>query len=146
MNQDIRYILSLLSCLIFMVATGCVEPEDGETGSCLDALPSSCSPQYFPSFENVYTYTLSQSCAGGGSSCHSNDGRQGGLNLSSQETAYESLTSPDASRVLADDPACSDLMIRLESTTPGIAMPPGLPLSPEEKCAIMMWIEQGALP
>jgi len=129
-----------------MMTTGCEEPANAELSSCLETLPSSCTPQYLPTFENVYKNTFSKSCAGGGSSCHADTNHHGGLDFSSQETAYETIAKPDLGLVVAGDPDCSELMIRLESTTSGIAMPPGAPLSPEEKCAIMMWIEQGAMP
>ena len=146
MHQNTTHMLSVFACLILMMSTGCEEPKDEELRTCLDALPSSCTPQYIPTFENVYENTLSKSCAGGGSSCHADINHHGGLDFSSQASAYETIANPDLGLIIAGDPACSELMIRLESTTSGIAMPPGSPLSPEEKCAIMMWIEQGAMP
>jgi len=47
-------------------------------------------------------------------------------------------------RVLPRDPACSPLMVRLESPDPNFVMPRGDRLSEPALCVFVQWIKQGA--
>ncbi|MSP25303.1 MAG: hypothetical protein EXR75_09100 [Myxococcales bacterium] len=113
--------------------------DDLET-SCLASLPEDCTPLYAPTFDNVFTNTLSKSCGIGGAACHTSAGNKGGLALDDQDGAYAMLLD---GRVVAGDPACSLLMARLEAAGES-AMPPGSPLSEAERCSIAAWIRAGA--
>lgn len=103
-------------------------------------LAAECTPLYEPTFENVYTNTLGPSCAVSGASCHASQGRQAGLDFGSVELAHAALSSV----VRVDEPACSPLLLRLESAELGFSMPPGRQLSSAERCSIRRWIEAGA--
>jgi hypothetical protein len=91
-------LLALLSC-----ADECVE------------LPADCTPQYTPTFDNVWANTLSTTCALSG--CHATG--QGGLTMGT--------TADEAYSALLD----------------GYVVP-GSVLAQEERCAVETWIAQGA--
>lgn len=105
---------------------------------------TSCAPLYAPTFANVYARTLAPSCATGGSSCHGPAGGRGGLVLADETSAYAALL--DGGRVIPSDPGCSELIARVTSTDPDRQMPPGSALSEAERCAIVQWIANGAMP
>jgi hypothetical protein len=112
---------------------------------------TTCAPGYVPTFANVYKNTLSVSCGNGNSSCHSPTGHMGGLVLDSQGTAYTGLTAqsqidPTRLRVVPGDPACSLLIVRTDSPGKDYQMPKGDPLSEPERCALVQWVEMGAMP
>ena len=109
------------------------------SGSCLD-LPETCTPQYEPGFDAVYANTVRTSCALSG--CHGNGAASGGLAMGS--TASEAWTALGG-YVDPGSPACSLLLDHLEPAGIG-DMPPGEPLSEEERCAIREWIVAGAPP
>jgi hypothetical protein len=115
----------------------------GTDPTCI-VVSADCAPLYEPSFDNVYSRTLSQGCAASGSSCHSSEGAKAGLNFSSADQSYALLLGEDdgIARVSAGDAGCSILVQRLESNSD--PMPPGQPLSEAERCAIIQWIDQGA--
>lgn len=110
-----------------------------EAEPCVE-LSASCTPLYEPTFQNVHANTLVPSCAVAGASCHAAEGRQGGLDFSTAESAHAALLGV----ARPEDAACSPVLVRLESTEAGFAMPPGRPLSAEERCAIRRWIEAGS--
>jgi hypothetical protein len=105
---------------------------------------TSCAPGYVPTFTNVYTNTIKQSCGTDDSSCHSASGRAGGLSMETQDAAYTNLMS--AGRVKPGDPACSKMIVRTDSPGKDYQMPPGDPLSPQERCALIQWVNMGAMP
>lgn len=105
--------------------------------TCL-ALPEDCTPQYTPSFDAVYSNTLSPSCALSG--CHG--GAQGQGDLAMGENA-EDAHAAILPFVIPGDPGCSDLVDHLSPEGAG-DMPPGTLLAEEERCAIARWIAQGA--
>lgn len=111
---------------------------DGPTGeSCLD-LPADCTPQYTPTFDQVWANTLQPSCALSG--CHGGTSASGGLALGDDaDTAHAALSA----LVAPGDPACSPLVDWLEPEGRG-AMPPGSLLVEEERCAVRQWIADGA--
>ncbi len=115
------------------------------------AVDLTCAPGYVPTFTNVYRNTLSASCGGAKSSCHSSAGSMGGLAMPDAQTTYANLLAPsrrDPSRlrVVAGDPACSPLIVRTNSPGSDYQMPPGDALSPEERCALVHWVADGAQP
>lgn len=118
---------------------------DGGAEACVE-LPSSCGPEFNPTFNEVYTRVIEPSCARGtGSVCHAAEGRQGDLDLSDPDVAYGMLLGETRSALVRPgDAACSPLTARLRATDPDLLMPPGQPLRPATLCAIERWIEEGA--
>jgi hypothetical protein len=115
-------------------ATGCPGTR------CVD-VPVDCTPQYEPTFDAVWTHTLSGSCALSG--CHGGTSASGGLSMgTTAEQAYDALS---AGYVAPGDAACSVLVDHLEPGGLG-DMPPGTTLSEEERCAVRTWIDEGAAP
>ena len=117
--------------MIFLLAFG------GCGGDCLD-LPETCTPQYEPTFEAVYANTVSGTCQLSG--CHGQGSSSGGLAMGS--TADEAHAAISA-YVDPEEPGCSELLLHLEPEGIG-DMPPGDPLSEEERCAIHCRIAAGA--
>jgi len=123
--------------LLLVVVAGC---GGSEPPTCRTDLVVDCTPQYEPTFRNVYVNTLARSCGVGGGSCHASAGAKAGLQLDDEQIAYDHLV---ARQVVAGDPACSPLMDRLERSGMGV-MPPGGQLASEERCAVQQWIANGA--
>tara|TARA_R110002096_G_scaffold143328_5_gene299417 strand:+ start:70522 stop:70845 length:324 start_codon:yes stop_codon:yes gene_type:complete len=101
-----------------------------------------CQPSYEPVFERVFTQTLEQRCQGPG--CHGGPdlaSYKGGIRVAEIEETYSMLLESGA--VIPGDAACSPLVFRLEGGGRGF-MPPVTPLSAGERCAIQMWIAEGA--
>lgn len=119
-----------------LVLVGCKDGDVEET--CMDALDASCSPLYAPTFDDVYARTIDKKCT---LSCHDSERTEGGLDMSTPELAYEALV--DGGLVQPGDPECSTLMLRLEGHGLDV-MPPGAKLPDTERCAIQLWIEDGA--
>ena len=125
-----------LVLLLFVVAN-CSSAEE-----CVD-VSTECAPLYEPTFENIYTRTIVASCAVEGQ-CHGADKAQAGLDFSTEDLAYSALVSKV--KIIAGDPACSPMVIRLKSSDSTFQMPPGAPLLESEVCAIVKWIKEGARP
>ena len=107
---------------------------------CLE-LDTDCTPQYDPTFDEVWANTLSTSCALSG--CHGGGSASGGLELGADaESAHAALV--DGGYVEPGDPGCSQLMAHLEPTGGAEPMPPGAPLAAEELCSVRRWIAEGA--
>lgn len=101
-------------------------------------IPAACAPQYEPTWDQVWTNTVSTSCALGG--CHGGGSASGGLAMGDDaDAAYQALQG----YVIPGDPACSVLVAHLEPAGIG-DMPPGAPLTEEERCAVSTWIASGA--
>lgn len=116
---------------------------------CLDQLDAQCTQAYEPTWDNVYEFTISTSCAAAGVSCHGREGMQGGLGLYSKDAAYAGLVGGEGGspRVKPGDPECSVLMDRLLTTDTQRRMPLGSqPLSASHICAVQKWITNGANP
>jgi len=116
-------------------------------GCATDAPPTcvtvdtTCAPLYAPTFDNVYTKTLRDTCGSARSSCHSAAGKQGGMSFEDEAHAYAALL---AGRVVPSDPGCSKMIVRTDSPGAGYQMPPGDPLSEPERCALIQWVQAGA--
>jgi len=107
------------------------------------AVDTTCMPGYTPTFTNVYKYTLMPNCGYLDGSCHSASGRAGGLSFESQSVAYDQLTTLG---LVKADPSCSEFIVRTNSPGKDYQMPPGDPLSTEERCALVQWVQMGAMP
>lgn len=119
------------------LATAALGPGCGEP--CVE-VPDTCTPQYDPTFDQVYANTITPSCALSG--CHGGDGDHHGMDLSG--TADDAWSTwVDQGFVAPGEPGCGPVVARLESTGEE-RMPPGAPLSDEERCAIRTWIADGA--
>jgi len=114
---------------------------------CVDNLDTQCAPLYPPTFANVFANTLSPTCAQTGASCHAREGAQGGLVFEDATESYNLLLglADGNARVIPHDPACSTLIKRIETTQRQRQLPPGQALSPAERCALVRWVNEGAL-
>jgi hypothetical protein len=128
--------------LLLAVEAACGSPQ--AQPECV-TVETSCAPLYPPTFDNVYATTLAAKCGSDRVACHSNAGMKGGMSFQDLDTAYASLLAAGEDRVIPGDPACSEMIIRV-SATGSAQMPPGVDLSPEERCALVQWISAGALP
>jgi hypothetical protein len=118
-------------------------------GGCGDELEPApvdrdCAPQYEPTFANVHANTLVPNCAVSG--CHNESSSRGGMNVEEIEHAFDELVVEGGGRVTAGDPENSEMIMRVFSTSDEWRMPPGdeEPLSAAEKCALAMWVLNGA--
>jgi hypothetical protein len=131
----------LFAALAFALAiastAGC-----GDDGSCIEGLNVDCEPLYEPTFSNLHSRTLGSIC-GSNAVCHGGSSPQLGLSLAEPDRAHQLLTE-GGRLVKPGDPACSVLMIRLESSDPSFVMPPGRQLSEAERCVVRRWIAAGA--
>lgn len=129
--------LVLVSLMVLPACTG-GSGEDDYAPQCVEIDYEGCALLYPPTWEQVWQQTISTTCANGGSACHAGDV---GLTFGDQDTAYTGLMH----EIVAGDPACSPLMLRLESDDPSFRMPPGnTPLSASARCSIATWILNGA--
>jgi len=117
--------------------------------SCADDPPpacklvnTDCDVIYQPTFTNIYTRTIEPKCGIDNGACHSAEGRRGGLSLETESIAYQALLT---GYVEAGDPACSEFAVRIDSPGEDYQMPVGDALTPPERCAILQWIENGAV-
>jgi hypothetical protein len=127
-----------LLLVVCVFAAGC----PSEPPPACKMIDTSCQPGYVPTFPNVYNNTIKNSCGTDDSSCHSASGRAGGLSLATMDEAFANLRSLE--RVKPGDPACSELVVRTDSPGKDYQMPPGDPLTPEERCALIQWVQMGA--
>jgi hypothetical protein len=126
------------SCLVAAVlAGGCPSPEPPPACTIVDL---GCTPQYVPTFDNVYANTLRMDCGSARGACHSASG-EGGLSLADPETAHAELL---AGRVTPGDPACSETIVRTQDHGKDYSMPPGGALVAAERCALVQWVAAGA--
>ena len=130
----------MAACLLL----GCSESAEPEP-ACLEAVDTACTPLFEPKFSEIHARRFSVTCSSGGTSCHGPSGRKAGLALADFDEAYDLLlgNAGARARVVPFDPACSELVRRLDTTSSEV-MPPGEPLSEGERCAVRLWIENGA--
>jgi hypothetical protein len=102
-------------------------------------------PGYVPTFDNVYSNTLRDTCGSTKSSCHSATGRAGGMSFENIDIAYTQLLDSAQGRVIPGDPACSEMIVRTNSPGKDYQMPPGDPLTAPAQCALVQWVQMGAL-
>jgi hypothetical protein len=132
--------------MLLLVLAGCPETPPP---ACI-TVDTSCAPGYQPTFDNVYQNTLIPKCSMT-SSCHSIEGHQANLSLGGDEaSAYAALmanSSIDSSRarVVPSNAACSLFIVRTDSPGTDYQMPKGDPLTKEESCALIQWVQAGAM-
>lgn len=127
--------------VLFWLGLPCAGCSSGE--ACVE-VTADCAALYQPDFEQIHARTLLPSCAINGASCHAPEGGQGGLRFGTADEAHSALLGGSEPRVIPGDPGCSPLVTRLHSTDPGEQMPPGSPLSAEERCVFVQWVSEGA--
>lgn len=119
----------------------------GSENQCVPEPTTECSPDINTSFDAIHRSLITQRCGTSGNACHGPAGRQGNLVLADADAAYMALLGQDGTnaRVVPGDPGCSVLMQRIETADGKPRMPLGEPILPEGlRCAVRMWIEQGA--
>jgi len=140
--------LTIIQCVCALMLGACTnDATEASRPECLEAVDvEGCAPLYAASFNEIHTRRLSVTCASPGASCHSNEGRQGGLSLADPAESYELLLGlrDGQQRVVPGDPRCSELMVRLDTAGQDFSMPPGMPLDERERCTIRRWIAAGA--
>ena len=102
-----------------------------------EPLSTDCAPEYEPTFDNIHSRTVTPGCAISGASCHATADSSGGFSLAQIEDAYSALSRR------GEDSDCGVLASRITSDNASRQMPPGMPLSEGEQCAILQWIEAG---
>jgi hypothetical protein len=122
--------------------------DDGNVPACVSRDASACMPLYEPSWDRVFTETIAPRCGTPGTACHgqaSAAGAGGGLVVSDMAATHAALL--DGGFVVASDEACSELMVRLDTSDAALRMPPGAQaLDEPERCAVARWIADGATP
>ena len=131
-----------LVCML-AVAAGCPSDPPPE---CKTEVDTSCAPGYVPTFENVYNNQLKEGCGSTKSNCHSARNRAGDLSFESMSVAYDGLLDPTKTRVIPGNPMCSEMIVRTDSPGEDYQMPPGDALTGPQRCALIQWVVQGALP
>jgi Planctomycete cytochrome C len=135
-------------CMALVVASAACGDDSDATLPCVEKLDAQCEQAFTPTWDNVYEFVIEQRCGGSsGGNCHGPQGLQGGLGLYTQTVAYEGLVGGVGGepRVLPGDPACSELMKRIETSDTDLRMPlQGAALPPRDRCAIQKWIAAGA--
>ena len=63
--------------------------------------------------------------------------------MATMDAAYDNLLV--LGRVKPSDPSCSEMIVRTDSPGKDYQMPPGDPLTPEERCALIQWVQMGAM-
>lgn len=121
-------------------------PDDAGPMNCIPPISRECDLAFPPTYDRFYEELLQGTCAAGGTSCHGPDGAMAGLVLDDRDMAYDYLLGDvdGRARVIAGDPECSLLVHRIESDDPEFQMPPLAPLTDEERCSIIQWIDMGA--
>jgi len=133
-----RRLALLTSVALGLAASACSGGDE-----CVD-VDLTCTPQYEPTFDNIYQNTLLTSCGLPGTVCHATEGARGGLILDDPDMAYNLLVEVAEARVTAGDASCSEVTRRIDQNGPGPRMPPGGMLEPGVVCAIEQWIDNGA--
>lgn len=127
--------------LLTIFCAGCSADPAEPMPACIE-LPQSCAPLYEPRFDEIHKRTLLPTCTQGGASCHSAEGKRGGLDLEDIDGAYDALVG--GGRVIPKDAPCSELIVRTHQGGKDWSMPPRRPLSAEERCVLRLWVDQGA--
>ncbi len=115
----------------------------GDTLTCVE-VDLACAPAYEPTFDNVFDQTLLPSC-GLTNVCHAGANPKGGLDLSDREIAYQQLVEGGEDLVIPGEPSCSVMIERVFTTSSRLRMPRGSTLPDAHKCALALWVGNGAL-
>jgi hypothetical protein len=133
-----------------LLVVGCKPDSPSEEGDevpeCVEYELDGCVALYPATYDQVWTQTLSNSCAQAGSACHAQDGSGGAVNglvFVDPQGSWDHMMSE--ALLVPGDPLCSPLFVRLATDDPGIRMPPGSTgLAPAAVCSIGNWIADGA--
>ena len=136
------------AALASVVAAACSSDGGSSEPTCLaTAATTNCAPLYQPTFDNVWKYTLSVTCAA--VDCHSGSQPTGNMALDQEDQAYANLLSKSANgepRVNPRDVQCGKVIVRLHTPNEPYSMPPPpTSLDPGALCAITQWIANGAM-
>lgn len=136
----------LLLAVWALAFSSCGAGADSRPRCLSDVDADTCVPLYPAEFSVIHRQVLSMTCASVGPSCHGDQGAQGGLVLTSEANAYDALLGlqGERQRVVPGDPACSEMMVRLDLPGHAWSMPPGAPLDERARCSIRRWIAGGA--
>lgn len=129
---------------LLAVAPSCGAGNDPMPECLADIDVDGCLPLYPAEFPVIFSQVLSVTCASSGSSCHGAMGQQGGLVLVDEAASFAALLEDPDSRVEPGNPACSELMVRLDKPGHTWSMPPGTALDERARCSIRRWIAAGA--
>lgn len=137
----------LLAPLLIGFASSCGSTADLQPACLSEIEVDECTPLYPAEFPTIFSQVLSVTCASAGTSCHGDLGRMGGLAFVTESDSYSALLglSGEERRVVPGDPACSEMMVRLDLPGHLWSMPPGAPLDERARCSIRRWIAAGAL-
>ncbi len=134
----------------FVVGLGSCDGDGGggEPPACVELATASCTPLYEPTYANVFAQTIQPRCGTAGAACHATAdamGADGGFIVGDAAATHAALLQ--GGFVEPSDPACSEVVVRLEIDDDVLRMPPGSSALPEgERCAVAEWIRQGAMP
>jgi hypothetical protein len=137
-----RWLYLACSALVVALAAGCPSTPP----PACKVVDTACAPGYVPTFTNVYNNTIKNGCGSTKSNCHSASNKAGGMSFASQDAAYNALLDATKRRVVPGDPSCSEMIVRTDSPGEDYQMPPGDPLSAQDRCALIQWVLQGAQP
>jgi hypothetical protein len=131
-----------MDLVVMLALAGC--PGTDAPPQCIDVV-TTCNPLYPPEFDNVYANTLTSACGSTAIGCHSAAGRAGGMSFEDPATAHAALL---AGRVEPGDASCSEMIVRAGSPGADYQMPPkpASAVDASELCALVQWVENGALP
>ena len=133
---------ALVSLFLPMLALAACPSVNDDPVVCLEAGSfAPCTPPYEPTYDNVYANVFQPTCAKSGFSCHSPNGRQGGLDYFDKDAVYGEMLGRS---VHAGSPECSVLVQRVIATDGLRRMPPGASIPEAQQCAIIQWVAAGA--
>jgi len=135
---------------VLVLASCTPDPSEEESGDeipeCVEYELDGCMALYPATYDQVWTQTLANGCAGAGSSCHAQPGSGGavdGMVFVDPQASFDHMIAEGL--VVPGEPLCSPLFVRLATDDPAIRMPPGTNgISEGAKCSIGTWIANGA--
>lgn len=132
---------------VFVLSCGGDDNPPVSPAACVENLQVDCGAVFVdpPTYANIYSTFIQKQCAIG-SSCHTADVAMGGLGFGSADDTYHTLLGDKGGKkyVVPNDPACSPLMVRLESRDNKFVMPQGARMTEPELCDFVKWIAEGA--
>jgi hypothetical protein len=141
--------LAAISLLAGCSANGNGDADASTDPPCVTGLSANCAATYSPpTFGTIFANIFQPNCAVGTGTCHTSDFAAGGIVFADAGAAYDTLLGVEGGTpyVIPDNPGCSTLMKRLESSDPNYHMPRGTTfLSEGDLCTITQWIAGGAV-
>lgn len=145
--DDRRLPYVVLAFVVLGLASSCDQGTDDRPACVSQIQVDGCTPLYPAEFSVLFSQVFSVTCASVGVSCHGDLGQMGGLAFVTEDQSYAALLglSGEKRRVVPGDPACSELVVRLDLPGHAWSMPPSAPLDERTRCSIRRWIAGGAL-